>query len=330
MAGLQSIWQDIDAALDGSGAVVRRLLPELQHDVRIGQTRPARQRFLDVRLFGPVGNVPGHDPSSRGLRVRVILESPESTRILLEEQSAISASLFEEVVDDIVGMIATVPLDGAAARIVERLLAWQRFFARRLTGLSPDRAAGLFAELTVLDSLLLPRMGPIRAVAAWTGPDPGLQDFQVPRGAIEVKSFRGTGPGQLRISSERQLELLPDSELVIAFVALDQRSDGSGATLGDIVDVVSDGLVASESAGVDFATALRGTGWAEDLRDVLKDRYTVRSIEFFRVNDDFPAITPPMLRPGVGKVTYHLDRSVLDPFAITRQDVSRVLGLSGD
>ncbi len=330
MAGFRKAWHEIDAAKDASGAVVRRLLPELQHDVRIGQTRPARQRFLELRLFGPVGNVPHYDPSSKGLRVKVILETTERAQIVLEEQSATPTSLFEEVVDDIVGLVETAPSDGVAARTVERLLAWQRFFARPSVELSTDRAAGLFAELTVIESLLLPRVGPLRAIAAWTGPDPALQDFQVPRGAIEVKSFRGTGPGRLRISSERQLEVLPGSELVVAFASLDQRTDGSGRTLADTVNRIADAVRASESASIDFATKLRASGWSDDAQGLRMERYVVRSLEFIRVADGFPAITPAMLPLGVGNVTYHLDRSILEPFVITDEDLVLLLGLSDE
>jgi len=331
MTDYRSIWAQIESDPLVGGAVVRRVLPNLKHDVFIGQDRPSRERFAEMRLTAAaIGHVPGNVPKTRGLEVKVVLETSERAVIQLRERTSARSGQFEDLVSDVLNLLADSPGDGAAARIVERIIAWQDFFARRDAPLSAEAAAGLFAELTVLDSVMIPAFGAPQAVNHWTGPDPGLQDFQFTQGAVEVKSFRGTGSGRMKISSERQLDATGVDHLLIAYVELDERTNGTGATLLDVIETSRDLVKQSPSASSELGDKLLNAGWRGSHAEVRTERYAVRSVEFFEVLDGFPRLIPGILPVGVGNVQYRLDRSVLEPFLITVDQLGQILEFTNE
>jgi hypothetical protein len=327
---LSGLWAEIANDSLPAGAIVRRLLPHLRHDVFVGQQRPSGERFLELRLYGPIGNLPHKDPSSKGLGVKVVLESAERAVVSLRERSKSSTSQFEDLVDDVLALLSEAPGDGAAARIVERIIAWQDFFTRQVRRLSAESAAGLFAELTILNDVMIPAIGGPAAVNQWTGPDPALQDFQFRGGAVEVKSFRGTGSGSLAISSERQLDLAGTLNLVLAYVELDERKNGSGSTLLDVIRTSRRLVQGSPSALAELGDKLLSFGWLESHADYLQERYVTRVVEFFSVVNGFPRITPDVLPNGVGHVQYRIDRSAIQPFVISQSELYEVLGIADD
>ncbi len=190
--------------------------------------------------------------------------------------------------------------------------------------LGSDAAAGLYAELIVLRDVLAPAIGMAASVDHWTGPDPGLQDFQFGRGALEVKSYRGTGSGHLEISSERQLDDAGSAALFLAYVELDQRTDGTGTTLRELVTDVR--ASAAPLRASELETKLRHAGWDDDCAPTHEERYSVRTLELFAVREGFPRIVPADLPPGIGKVRYRIDRSALQPYACTQEAVTATLG----
>lgn len=326
MTDYPAIWEQIECDPLPEGSVVRRVLPNLKHDVFIGQHRPSHERFAEMRLSGSaLGNMPGSVPKMRGLDVRVVLEAPDRAVIQLRETTSLRTGQFEDLVADILGLLADAPGDGAASRIVERVVAWQDFFARRDAPLSSEAAAGLFAELTVLNTVMIPALGAPQAVDHWTGPDPALQDFQFDAGAVEVKSFRGTGSGHLHISSERQLDATGVDHLFIAYVQLDERENGSGTTLAEVVDASHELVKLSPFAASQLGDKLLNAGWRGRHAEVRTERYAVRSVEFFEVLDGFPRLLPATLPVGVGNVQYRIDRSALESFLISVEQMSQVL-----
>lgn len=325
------IWAQIESDPLAEGSVVRRVLPGLSHDVFIGQHRPSAQRFAEMRLREcAVGDVPATVPKMRGLEVRVVLETPERAVIRLSETTNLRTGQFEDLVSDVFGLLEESPGDGAAARIVERVIAWQEFFARQDAPLSAEAAAGLFAELTVLGTVILPAIGPTGAVRQWTGPDPGLQDFQFAQGAIEVKSYRGTGSGGMKISSERQLDTTGVDHLFVAYVELDERANGSGSTLADVVSATHELVKSSPTAVSQFGDKLLKARWRDSHAEYRPERYAVRSVEFFEVRDGFPRLLPEMMPVGVGNVRYRIDRSALEPFVSTLDHMTDALGFTDE
>ncbi len=331
MTRYQDIWVQIESDPLVRGSVVRRVLPKLKHDVFLGQHRPSGERFAEMQLIATaVGRVPSPVARTRGLEVRVVLRSADSAVIRLSETTDTHGRQFEELVSDVLTVLEAAPGEGAAARVVSRIVAWQEFFAREGAPLSAGSAAGLFAELTLLNTVVAPAVGVERAVDHWTGPDPALQDFQFPAGSIEVKSYRGTGTGALEISSERQLDRAGTDHLFVAYVELDQRSNGTGETLADVIGTSKRLAGHSTPAAALLGDKLRTARWTESHAEVRTERYAVRRLEFFEVLDDFPRLTPEVLPVGLGNVRYRIDRSSLEAFLSTADHLRHVLELHDD
>lgn len=307
-------WAEIAADPLQTGTVLRRVRPDLPHDLFIGETRPERLLLLRIEMLGVPGTIPARRPSSVGLEVKVDASWKERTRVNLLATSPAVESLFRELSADLVAVLAEDPGDGAAARVVERLIAWQGFLARAKDPFGPERAAGLIAELLVLSRAFVPALGHFSAVTAWTGPDPAIQDFQAGTIAVEAKSYRGNPPGSMKVSSERQLDLTGAERLFIGYAELDQRADGTGQTVLDVINDARTQFLASPAARQLLDSKLLQTGWRDAFAELRTERYEVRMLELYEVLDGFPRIVPDDLRVGVGGVSYSVDRSAAEPF----------------
>jgi hypothetical protein len=248
--------------------------------------------------------------------VEVDSSASDLVRIRLTSSSTAEDPLFAELAADVVGVLARNPGEGAAARVLGRVIAWQSFFATRRDEFSPERAAGLFAELTVLSTAFLPTIGASPSLSAWYGPDPAVQDFQHGDIAVEVKSFRGNGPGQLLISSERQLETIGVGELYVAYVRLDQRQEGTGVTLGKTIATLKNSISNSPFAYDLLQHRLLSYGWHNSYTELRTEKYQVRSSELFEVRSGFPRITSSNLPNGVREISYSVDRSAIEEFLV--------------
>ncbi|WP_165604728.1 PD-(D/E)XK motif protein [Mycolicibacterium elephantis] len=315
------IWRELASETADDGTVVRRrVLPALNHDVFVGERRPSRERVLWLDIREQSIGLPKRLPSSRGLDVGVDTGTRGVTKIRLSSTAEQGNPLFEELANDVANVLLRNPGQGAAVRVMERVIGWQNFFAQRGDEFGGGRAAGLFAELAVLRDVFISSLDPRVAVAAWTGPDPAIQDFQLGTVAVEVKSFRGSGPGRLTITSERQLETTGVLELYIAFLKLDQRRDGTGVSLMDTIDAVRTALASSTLAQDMFATKLLSYGWHDKFAAARIEKYEIRSLEMFAVQPDFPRIVSSGLPMGVGGVSYSVDRSAIDEFLISTDE----------
>ena len=316
------IWTEIAAEYAVSGTVVRRVLPQLAHDVFVGEQRPHRERILNIDVADSLAYVPPNQ-SSRGLNVAVESHGA-NTRFRLCATSSGDNAIFSDFAADVVGVLASDPGTGAATRVLERVMAWQTFFAQRPDAFSSERAAGLFAELAVLRHHILPLLGPVSAMVAWAGPDPGVQDFQYRRLAVEVKAFRGTGPGHLTVSSERQLETVGDESLFVAYLRIDQRREGTGLTVADAVDAILEEIESSATAINMFEEKLLHYGWHASYSEFRSERHEIRSDELFAVRDGFPRIVSTSLPSGVGRVSYRVDRSAIESLLVSWDEVAKL------
>lgn len=320
-APIEALWAKIAEDALPEGTVLRRVLPELPHDVFIGEVRPSRNRLLELSVLGTATNMPKTWRQSKGLEITVDSTDPTRTKVSLRSLTRLGDPLFTELAADVISTLASSPGAEAGTRVVERVLAWQEFYARRSEPFSQEMAAGLFGELTVLEDCFVDALGTSAATYGWTGPDPALQDFQVADLAVEVKTYRGVGAGQMKISSERQLEHIGVTDLYVAYVSLDERQDGTGVTLLDRINEVRQRLSDSAPASHLFEGKLLNCGWHDSYAESRNERYEVRSLEFFLVSDAFPRLVASEIPTGISNVSYLIQRSALDPYLIDRDAV---------
>lgn len=206
-----------------------------------------------------------------------------------------------EIVDAVVRQ-SREPWKAVAASI----RAWQSAWKPARQAMDKIVQVGLFGELLVLRSVMLPTLGPA-AVDQWSGPDSERHDFVGGQLHVEVKTTRKSRP-EHEISRLDQLSAPAGCRLLFASVQLEE-SVGGDESLATQVDAIVD-LLRGDAAALDlFMTKVANMGWSEEVRnsgELL--RFFLRRAEVYDVDEDFPRLPDKFLPPsGVVAVRYTVD-----------------------
>jgi hypothetical protein len=201
---------------------------------------------------------------------------------------------------------------------------WLKLFERAGSNLlSSESEKGLFGELYFFRTLLNEGY-PIRELeVAWEGPLWADKDFTFPTAKFEVK-FSSAKHASLKISSERQLEVLDDErEFIVLYVATESRSVGESLTdlIRDIRSIVSSDMPTLELLN----EKILSYGYAEDDHNAYDKKFTVRHVNIFRITGDFPSITPKRLLAGVFNVNYEIELAACEPYKIFFSSVTEII-----
>jgi hypothetical protein len=265
-------------------------------------------------------------PACTGLDVLAIsLDGHAYLGVMLKE--ARFADVFAALAEDLARRIDAA--DAGPTAVVEvflgQLRRWQRFLASKVEGLSPAEQRGLWGEIHLLQTLLLPVLGPAAALAGWTGPEGAHQDFQYDSAWVEVKTTLTKQPQAVRITSERQLDDTHGPALFLHVFALESHAAGAD-TLPARVDSMRAALVSTPAAREVFEDALLAVGYRDlDAPRYAAPGYAVRRADTFLVASGFPRIVEGPLPVGVGDVSYALDLAACSPFATTTEALLGVL-----
>lgn len=320
---LQTIWDSLGRDASRAGTVRRRVLPESGHDCFLLLHPNSGRRALRL-IAHDQGRVPDAPaPSAEGFQVeRTVTGDTVDVTVALTDPALLDP--FLSLVEDLVGVVGTAPRERTAATVISRISAWMAFFQSKGVGMSREAAAGLYAELSVLRALTH-IVGGDAAVESWTGPEKSRQDFVFPHAAMEVKSWRGTGPANPTITSEHQLDTDGTGNLRLAIITLDQRTAGPGERIADAVEALRTALAPSPAAVIAFNTKLVEYGWAGPVPAHRIEVYTVQLWEDFEVGPSFPRLVPGALPAGISHVSYRIHRSEIEPFLIRDNDLEKWL-----
>ena len=184
--------------------------------------------------------------------------------------------------------------------------AWRSAWKAAQPAMEKTVQVGLFGELLVLRTLMIPTLGPF-AVDQWSGPETERHDFVSNSVHIEVKTTRRSRP-EHEISRLDQLQSPPGTELLFVSVQLEESIGGS-ESLATEVDAVIDLLRGDPAALELFMAKIAGLGWSESVRtsgELL--RFFVRKADVYVVDEDFPRLPDDFLPPtGVVAVKYTID-----------------------
>lgn len=250
---------------------------------------------------GPVGQKP---PDLNGLKVRhrrletgevIDLSAPPS-----HEQ--VFTPFCRDVIDAII-----VQRRAPWAAVVATVRNWQSAWKPVRQEMSAAVQVGLFGELLVLNSLMLPCLGP-PAVDHWSGPDAERHDFVADRLHLEVKTTRKNRP-EHEISRLDQLRVPGDCRLLFVSIQVEQ-SVGGRETLATQLDAAVHALRTHPSTLDDFMTKMANMGWSDEMRqsgELL--RFNVGDdTHVYEVDADFPRIPDDFALPsGVVAVKYTVD-----------------------
>lgn len=313
-----------------SGMDRRRLDAQAAVDVFACIFWPRRRSGLLVEGDGHVADLAERVPRCRG--VRVALEEhggggqPERTRlaIILEEERL--REIFAVLSADLVDAIVAEPSSASALRrCIDRLCMWQGLFDRIAPeGLSDERQRGLFGELIVLDQLFLESGTLFDGVTAWIGSDSAHQDFRRGGLAIEVKASLAKRHAKIMISNEKQLDERPHDTLVLASVRLDE-SEPHGLSLPDLVAQLRRRLSGDEPAARLFDERLLLADYLDVHAPLYQARrYRVASIQWFRVEGEFPRLTEANLPNGVGDIHYSIIANDLNAWEMDEETLRNI------
>jgi hypothetical protein len=238
-------------------------------------------------------------------------------RVRLELIRSSFEEIFSTLVGDVVSKALVAKSDNQAFEVlIIRLRHWQRFMqAAGPQGLSPERQAGLFGELTVLRALVIAKGSPANILVSWQGPNAKNQDFFHVGNAIEVKATTGNVLDSVRISNEHQLDNKGLLSLSLCHLCFDVR-DGSGISLPTLIDDIRSMLPDEED--LTFTELLLSAGYIDGQRHLYASPgYIERRRIYYRVTDGFPRILANDLMQGVCEVAYRLNLSGCSNFKLS-------------
>jgi len=249
---------------------------------------------------GPKGAMP---PDLNGLKVRHRLLGQGEVLDLAATPS--HEQVFNPVCEDVIKAVWGDHRDpwSAVAAIIR---TWQSAWKPVRPEMDKAVQVGLFGELLVLKSLMIPCLGPA-AVGQWSGPDWERHDFVGDRLHLETKTTRKSRH-EHEISRLDQLRVPEGCQLLLASIQLEQSLGGNETLASNLDDVVN--LLREDAYALDtFMTKIASIGWSDEMRDSGELlRFFVRSAFVYVVDQDFPRLPDDFAPPsGVVSVKYTVD-----------------------
>lgn len=224
------------------------------------------------------------------------------------------SSLFYIFCDDITEQTRQLANAGAGYNsVILRFNQWKKLFvSSKKDFLSEPQIMGLIGELLFLKEQLISRLGCYDALRSWSGQELTHKDFSYNETWTEVKAIKRSSQ-TVKISSLEQLDSEYDGELVV-YALEKMSSEYSGITLNRLVIEVMNMFSDSEDRDVFISkVALQGYEYNNYYDDFVYEKIYSRN---FRVNSDFPKMTPATVPEAVVKSAYDIDLNRIAGFEI--------------
>lgn len=236
--------------------------------------------------------------------------------LLVELKDTAFSDLFEVLAGDLLNALQSAGGGQAslkaALRCIER---WRRFVERKAEPLSDEEVQGLIGELVVLCRCAR-RFGADAALAAWTGPDRAMRDFDLPDTSVEVKTYQGDDAATVVISSPDQLDAVAQRPVYLAAVRL-TPSDTQGFTLSEFVARAVGVMGADTIAAGILEERLATAGYLAAHAPLYVKRFLAGPVTTYAVTPGFPRIRSIDVPPGVLGVRFALSVPALASFQTT-------------
>lgn len=300
-------------ALSTGSIDAKRVDPDSPHDffwVISGRGEPGLLLRIEAETTEP-----GPLPKLRNIDLG-IQDVKGGRALVLLLKDAEQAELFCNLCLDIVRAAGSATDNAdALGRAVRRAMRWHHLLRGGSTDLlSIEEQRGLLGELQFLRRLA-DLIGPWSAVEAWKGPSGSAKDFELDGCLVEVKARRGAAKPFVQISSEDQLSDVEGCDLYLAVSAVDAAIKPNGKTLTDHVNDLDRLFAAAEPEAYrlwELAIAEAGFDFGDDYSE---RRWILGKTTEFRVEGEFPRVTPP-LRRGVSGLRYSIALDACAAFQI--------------
>lgn len=327
VSNFDSIWEDLKESCqlkNDPGVVIRRISPDISFDFFLGIEQITFRRMFLIWIEKNEAALFCQLPAFKGFEVFQVTFPDEKTNKI-----HVSLSLNDNAYSDIFSALCedlffTSSRQSDQKQMVlifkERLIQWKEFLEiNGNLGLSPEAQRGLYGELRFLRDILFENFEINKAIGCWQGPSRKNQDFLISGIGVEIKTSIAKQHQKIHIANELQLDDNNLNGLYLYFLSLQETQD-YGETLPDIIDDIRKYIDIKNGSISEFETQLFKSGYLDKHRDRYKKvGYHDRKIEIFRVDEDFPRITEPDLKPGIGDVTYSIDLAVCYRFRIKKE-----------
>lgn len=318
----QTIWKRLENEDAHSNGYARlRVEPKAYCDIFVGLKKPEDERCLILEVEERAIRPGTHYPRSSSFEIfpARIVSSEGKVRITLLLKNHRYSDVFAALlIDQVKNILLKTDQREIMDEFVARLFRWQAFFLNNPEGLSEESREGLYGELWFLRNRLIPKIGTLNALRAWTGPTKANQDFQFSGISIEVKSTVGMS-GTIHISNKRQLDRTGFSGLYLFHISLDEQMEGE-QSLPELIDEIR--LRLDDQSSILFDDKLMDYGYLEIHRERYTDkRYSIRRNDLYEVRDEFPRITEQNMMQGVNEVSYSIFLDACLPYAVSSERV---------
>ena len=311
MSELQGAWASLGVSdATGDGWLARRVHAASSVPLFAALAIPASIPSLLIEVEAAVVPPIGQWPAGRGFDVVPHRRWAGPNGVLwvaLSLKDPQFRETFGVLAEDVATHVAAAANAASAVRaLLGRLRTWQEFLRRHDLGeLSTPEQTGLFAELDIMEVLLLPRLPAMDALLAWKSPDDGLHDFRFAGAAVEVKGTTRTPPLEFSVSGLAQLDETAVGWLGLTVVSLAEGGDGA-VNLSALVERVRNRLAAEDPASSGrFTEMLASRGYL----DVHSASYANRSLRVvqrhaFHVGAGFPRLRVGDVPDGIRECRY--------------------------
>lgn len=329
MNSMTKIYNEILSDLDNNPIAfvppkAMRQIP-LQNKIKIAYgidiTTKQRSVYFEIKTDTQINKITL--PSCKGMKMGIctIHGYGDSLYLYIEEQEETEDYIFDIIVDDIYNNLSALSnKEQTLTAILKVLTRWKTFFQNDSSiTLSDIKQQGLMGELLFLSECIR-KYGPI-AVSFWSGCKEETHDFYFNNHAVEVKTTSTKEPYLFHVSSEYQLYLKDvDGLLFLKFFAF-RKSNSSGETLPQRIEMIRTELESSGYYKKMFDESLIKYGYFDQLQNQYTTGYHVRESKQFKVDRDFPCITPEDLKKGISNVQYMVSVLQCQPYSITEDDM---------
>jgi len=313
-----------------NGIIIRRISPDISHDIFLGYEKPANRRMFLIRIKKQNYTEFRQLPQFRGFEVSPVNfhdDKPESLIVGFILNDPSFTDIFSILCEDIYQTAEKEANQKKMIRgVIGRLQMWTQFLdVFGSQGLSPEYQRGLYGELKFLHTLLIPKIGVERAIHAWKGPLKGNQDFQFAGIGVEVKTSIAKQLQKIVIANEQQLDDAGLHVLYLYNLSLREVAD-SGETLPGLIDTIRSEINLNNGPIAEFELQLFKSGYLDKHRTKYESHgYSDRNERIFLVKDGFPRIIEKDLKNGVGDVKYSINLSSCLPFEVNEAEFDQNL-----
>lgn len=234
----------------------------------------------------------------------------EKNFFILAQEAEKSEEIFEKVLQSLVDHIFINENQDLFSTIYGVLDRWHNFFRyKNSKKLTLEEQMGVFGELFYIYNWLikLPDEPPL-IVNYWKGPTRHRIDFVKNNIGVEIKTLSPKIREEIRISSEKQLELSTVIQKIYLYILKIEATQSDGQTIQDLIDLIRTQLLdRAPSSLVRFNDLLMELYILDNIyKDVF---FYVHQEEAYEVGKQFPRLTSIDIPVGVSNVSYAIDLS---------------------